>query len=548
MKNIKNILLYTLSLSLIGIACDTEDDLIDDRKTDNPLPTDPGPLTGSRGSADFSNYVSLGNSLTAGFMDGALYTDGQSNSFPALLGAQLQIQGVGGGSFSQPDINAENGFNATFSNLSINPPLIMGRTELSLSLQAPVPTEGELPSPFTGDKSSLNNFGVPGIQLAQLLTPATGGPDNPMNPAYNALYARFATAPGTSTILGDALATNPTFFTLWIGSADVLGYALTGGDGSIPLTDPGSFQANYGTVLGQLAGSGAKGVAITIPPVVLIPFFRAVSYNPVPLDQASVDILNVGFAGFNTALDAIVANLGHSAEDAARRKVMYEVAEDNPLLIIDENLEDLSGKFDLLQGAGAITEQQRAALQPFVKARPAEPSDLVPLSTGAVIGQDLNPAAPGTALLGISVPMDDEYILTVEEQTEIITARATFNGIIEGLVEATNAGIGANNIVVYDTQPLFADLAGLTSELAVQLALSQAAQDTADGVLGIEVDGFNYTPDFSPNGLFSTDGIHPNPKGYSLVAKELIEVINAGFGADIPTIDLVPFRTIITAP
>jgi len=33
-----------------------------------------------RGSADFTKYVSVGNSLTAGYADGALYKSGQINS------------------------------------------------------------------------------------------------------------------------------------------------------------------------------------------------------------------------------------------------------------------------------------------------------------------------------------------------------------------------------------------------------------------------------------------------------------------------------------
>ena len=45
----------------------------------------------SAGSADFSKYVSLGNSLTAGFSDGALFIAGQNNAYPKLLADQLSI-------------------------------------------------------------------------------------------------------------------------------------------------------------------------------------------------------------------------------------------------------------------------------------------------------------------------------------------------------------------------------------------------------------------------------------------------------------------------
>ena len=40
------------------------------------------PETPSKGNADFTKYVAIGNSLTAGFQAGALFTEGQQNSFP----------------------------------------------------------------------------------------------------------------------------------------------------------------------------------------------------------------------------------------------------------------------------------------------------------------------------------------------------------------------------------------------------------------------------------------------------------------------------------
>ena len=45
----------------------------------------------SQGDADFTNYVSVGNSLTQGYQDGGLYADGQQNSFPSMIAAQMKI-------------------------------------------------------------------------------------------------------------------------------------------------------------------------------------------------------------------------------------------------------------------------------------------------------------------------------------------------------------------------------------------------------------------------------------------------------------------------
>ena len=94
MKTIKYIL---LSAVLIGFtACN--DDEYDYDPSPEPLPV----LTA--GTADFSTYVSIGNSLTAGFSDGTVFLAAQQNSFPTILSQQFNLVG-GGGSFTQPLVN-----------------------------------------------------------------------------------------------------------------------------------------------------------------------------------------------------------------------------------------------------------------------------------------------------------------------------------------------------------------------------------------------------------------------------------------------------------
>src|ERR1051325_5578705 len=62
----------------------------------------------SAGNLDFSRYVAVGNSLTAGYSDGSLYRSGQERSYPAILAAQFAM--VGGGEFRQPLLNSEGGY------------------------------------------------------------------------------------------------------------------------------------------------------------------------------------------------------------------------------------------------------------------------------------------------------------------------------------------------------------------------------------------------------------------------------------------------------
>ncbi len=531
MKSIKYYLI-ALSTLIFITACDEDQRQIEDQLNQNPLPSAP---TGDPGELSFSKYVSIGNSIAAGYQDGALYTNAQERNFASFLATQLQISGVGGGAFNQPDINSINGFSSANPDPSNGLGDYLGRFQLSLSLLRPVPTAGELPPDFGGTKSTLNNFAVPGMKVVDAADPTLA--------VRNPLYGRFASSPGISTVLGDALAASPTFFTFELGANDVLGYATSGGLDETDITGAVDFQTELSNSLGALAASGAKGVVVHIPMMLTTPFFRAVPYNAVPLDATTAATLNGAFAAFNQAMDGIVGALGHDAADANRRKVNY-VAGPNPLLIFDDALEDLGPKFDILMGAGAITPAQRAALDPFRQSRPAVSGDL-PLLTAA---GEIQRVIGGNPLLlsGISYPIGDRFILTQAEQVNVVTARATFNAIISGVVQAVNAGVGSTALVEYDVNVQMADIAGLTPALATQLALSPAAVAGADGVQGIIVDGVSLAPDFSPNGVFSTDGIHPNPRGHGIVTNAIIDLINSSFGASIPKMNVLALRSILT--
>ncbi|MCK4677493.1 MAG: hypothetical protein KAT48_05120, partial [Bacteroidales bacterium] len=65
-------------------------------------------FTPSNGSADFSNYVAVGDFNTAGFMDAELYRQGQQHSIPNILATQFAT--AGGGAFKQPLMLDELGF------------------------------------------------------------------------------------------------------------------------------------------------------------------------------------------------------------------------------------------------------------------------------------------------------------------------------------------------------------------------------------------------------------------------------------------------------
>ena len=537
-------LFATVLLATVIVSCKQDVIILKE-----PTVVTPPPPKGGKGSADFSKYVSIGNSLTAGFQAGALFTEGQNNSFPLILSKQFSIAQGTTLTFNQPDINSVNGYNSSYSDPVHG--IILGRLVLFAKdgVQADaVPTPAGapgVPAPYnnadligayTGDKSKLNNFGVPGILLVQCLIPATGGPAVG-NPAYNPYYARFASNPSTngttgSTIIGDALATQPTFFTFDLGNNDVLGYASTGGDGSIPITDQGSFATYYQNAIGALmTNSSAQGVVSTIPYVTTIPFFLTIAYNPIPLDQATATQLMgaSAFGGYNQVMaglaGALTANPGAFGLDAAHaapiiaeigtRYVNYSAGTNNKILIKDETLIDLGPFFDGLLGAGAITSAQRAGLTPYQQVRQTTSSDLIPLTAGGILGTTVG----GNPLYvnGVTVPLEDKYVLLPSEQTAIKNAIDGFNTTIKAVAAAFSS-----RVAVADVNAAF------TNFITNQIVAS---------------DGVFVTPNFTPpTGAFSEDGVHPNSRGYAYMANIFIDAINAKFGATVPHASLADYH------
>ncbi len=519
MKSMYKLFYAILIAGLFLVSCDGEfDSLVDANAERNPIPD--MEVEASQGDADLSNFVSIGNSLTAGFMDGALYNNGQRFSLGALLSGQFEHTGAPS-VFNQPNINSVNGCNSVIQGncQSVNP---LGRFKLDTDIPGPSPTaSGDPISGYDGEASSLNNFGVPGIRVGGLIEPQVGNPNSAL---FNPYYARFASSPGASTVIDDVISANPTFFTLWAGNNDVLGYALSGATNPNALTSSEDFQNQFQVVIQQLLeNTSASGVVANIPPILAVPVFRAVPYNAVPLDEQTATQLNNNFQAFNSVLDGLAGSpfFDFDEEDAERRKVRYQ-AGNNPILTVDPNLKDLSPEFDQLRALGQISEEQRAALQPYVQARQLQQGELVLLSAAAVLGTLAVPDNPNTPI-GVAIPLGAEFTLTMENLVEIETARQTFNAIIEGVVTSANAA--GNRLALYDTNRpdgAFGQIFGLDGSTP-----------------GITIDGVRLQPDFSPNGVFSTDGVHPNPRGTAILANEFIRVIESEFNAVIPRVDVL---------
>lgn len=275
----------------------------------------------SAGSADFSNYISVGNSLTAGYADGALYHSGQANSYPSILAQQFKT--VGGGNFVQPVVESEYGVlpGKFILGYSTN---CLGETSLG-----PVPDSGPVDG-YGPVGYAVNNFGVPGAKTFHLLAPGYGNPAGVPVGLANPYYARFASA-DDANVIADAVAQNASFFSLWIGNNDVLGYATSGGLGDT-ITGQQSFAFYMNAITGSLAANGAKGVIANLPGITGAAFFNTIPYNGLVLtEQAQVDGLNAAYAPLG-----ITFNLGQNPfiiADATAPGGMRQIKETEMVLL-----------------------------------------------------------------------------------------------------------------------------------------------------------------------------------------------------------------------
>ncbi|TAE50710.1 MAG: SGNH/GDSL hydrolase family protein [Cytophagales bacterium] len=274
-----------VSLTSLFTAC-----YVDPRKID-PVPATP---VIARGTADFTKYIAVGNSLTAGFADGGLYNAGIMGSYPNLLATQFRL--AGGGAFVQPLFSASASDGTPYrKQIGVPSPtntpqsfdLTTGASCGKFAVVGPSLYNALAPllQPYVGPP--LNNLGVPGIRVNQLGAANFGQnhAPSPTDPFFNNFYERMLNSSNRSASYQDyvaAQAANATFFTCWLGNNDVLGYATAGAPdsptaGINDLTSVSTFTTNFQAMMTALLANGREGVVVTIPYVDKAPFFTTVT-------------------------------------------------------------------------------------------------------------------------------------------------------------------------------------------------------------------------------------------------------------------------------
>lgn len=240
---------------------------------------------GSANGLDFSRYVAFGNSLTAGYASGSLTRYGQQHSYPAMLAGQFALVG-GPKEFNQPLLPGNLGWPAPQLMLGLKTDCT-GNTGLSpLPNASTADTAGSAQN--IAAQGPFNNMGIPGIRAIDMLFAGYG--------TLNPYAGRLFTSPG-ATPVSEVNRLDATFFTLWLGSNDVLGYATSGGAGGLTgnISPLSFFQAGYDSTLARFTQHGAKGVLLNIPDVTSIPFFTTIPYNGLTLDAISAAALTAAY-------------------------------------------------------------------------------------------------------------------------------------------------------------------------------------------------------------------------------------------------------------
>ncbi|RPD46258.1 G-D-S-L family lipolytic protein [Hymenobacter sediminis] len=481
------------ALSLLGLALVSCQPELDDIET-------------SKGSADFTRYIAVGNSLTAGFSDGGLYLEGQQSSYPNLLAQQFKA--VGGGDFTQPlfQTGQENGsgylrltgFTSTGSPTTANVTTNLAVRDRVVTRTSPASNPQLIYTKYT---EPVNNLGVPGIRMSDIETKgfgnvaSTGGNLLAPTPIFNSYFERITPAGSDQTYLERVAASNPTFFTSWVGNNDVLGYATAGAAASF-LTPLADFTDKNSKLINALTANGAKGLVATIPDVTNVPFFTTVG----PAFRATLAAANV---------PAIVVTTGAFSTTPGTPATRKSIP------VTDIRDANGNGKqLFTLTASPYVTlfgrpNNGKAWRDVYNQARTSLPPTITLGVFLAIQGVDTTKAFGASA----ENPFPSTLVLDDAEQAVVKSATTAFNN-------ALTAKANEKGLAIFDANAFFSRVA----------------------TTGIVSDAVNNTAAFISGNLFSLDGVHPTPRGYAIIANEMINAINAKYGSSIQTVNPNDYR------
>ena len=444
---------------------------------------------------EYIKLVAIGDSLTMGIQDAGLVKDYQLNNFPYLIAKQMGLDdsleqpyvtppGFGSPPFAEP-LKFENGrIITTYLEEGIGQlALLMKLLPLleNLSLERPYDNLG-VGGAWLHDirhTTSYDNSVVPGNFLFDLVLRNTFNPDF-----------------GNTTVLQQAIELEPTIVLLWIGNNDILRAVMEGGDTS-QITDSTEFRNEFTLLLSDLQAQTEAAVFVANIPghlaimQILENIFQIVdgfqSNVPVPVlfDTETILPINFGDPGSLQYIPLL------TVEGTDVDPVEY---------FVQEAIEGYLG-----QGLGIPTAD-----------------DL--LSMGLALDQDGADAlfleiqsamvdAGVTMDTGVGVPFTEDLTITESEFTDILTALAEFNVILQDVSFQFDVPlVDINHLWNPENEGAFGGYSGA------------------------------FVLDDPENTVFSLDGVHPNNLGHAIIANAFIDMINEELQMGIPKLNPEDFK------
>lgn len=193
----------------------------------------------------FRRYVSMGNSITAGFQSAGINDSTQHLSYAVLIanasGAPFYVPSLQGRGCPAPFVN-----NVTQTRVGGGGPTDCDLRELE-------------------DMPWLSNVAVPGA--------TSFSPVDNLSPGANS-NALTTFILGGRTQIQAMQSVEPTLVSLWIGNNDVLGALTSGANPGNPalVTPQVAFENNYGQTLDAIEATGAEAILLSVANVAVIPF------------------------------------------------------------------------------------------------------------------------------------------------------------------------------------------------------------------------------------------------------------------------------------
>jgi hypothetical protein len=491
-----------------------------DPKIDTPTPS-------VEGKIDVSNYIAIGNSITAGYASNGLYLEGQKVAYPVLIAQQLKL--AGGGEFNAPLFAANEsdgtGYLRLDRFLSPTSPILIRvdadpdaiAEKSALAYNSSLNPDSVILKPYIGPKN--HNWGVPGIRVADIETPGYGYP--------NSYFGRMLTDGEklSATYSAKVLAQNPTFFTCWLGNNDVLGYSTAGGYVDLgKITNPATFTANYTNLINNLTNlpTKPKGVLGNIPDVTSLPFFTTVgpSLKAKLSADGDTNIYEFKFDSIfqNTVVPVllnpdpavVILNLNKVNKIPVNKIASLgptgEYSSDVFLTLTFSSYTSLVGD----PGGKAWRDIIKTLVNTFVLPPPFDqiPKDQLEALAWTKAGLDT------TKPFGVHPlnPIPDVFVLNPNETAQARNAVANFNNIIKTTAESKGlAYVDANSYLKNITK-------------------------------GAYYDAISTNASFLSGGAFSLDGIHLTPRGNALAANEFIKAINEKYKTKITVLNPGQYR------